>query len=189
MESCAELVRLPSAVCRLPGDPAARYGDQLPVSRVLRPVLGPNAAKTGSGTSWPKKPRRLALTACGSVFGMGRSMSRTILDRLVEMQEHLCFYCLLPFGTVTSKGTQNPVADHFIPWAAGGTSDINNGVASCMTCNSIKSGHIFTDPESARRYIVQRRLSKRIEVYWVPDVPITQDAEAWAKDYGRYLSE
>lgn len=117
-----------------------------------------------------------------------RMIPRGLLDRVVAKQQHLCFYCLLPFGTVTNKGTQNLVGDHWIPYVVGGNDQEDNVVAACHICNAYKYDHIFDNIEDARRYILKRRNDKRISVWWVPDVAVTEDPMRWARGYAAFLT-
>lgn len=122
-----------------------------------------------------------------------RNISRNILERAIERQGHLCFYCQLPFGTIarTKRGnvTQNAVADHWIPWAYDANSSETNSVASCQICNAYKSSEIYQFPERATIEIVEARNRARVFVEWIPDTPVSLDGAQWAREYAAFLAE
>lgn len=105
----------------------------------------------------------------------------------------MCAYCLLPFGTVVFHAghefTQKPVGDHFVPYAFGKRTTVDNLVAACQVCNSIKRALMFESMAHAQRMILARREQKHYIVQWVPVRAITDDAWAWASEYARYLIE
>lgn len=121
-----------------------------------------------------------------------RIITRAILDRAIERQGHLCFYCQLPFGTVarTKRGnvTQNAVGDHWIPWAFSGNSSEPNAVAACDICNSYKSSDIYESPERATIEIIAARNRSGVRIDWIPETPVTLDGNQWAIEYGQYLT-
>lgn len=61
-----------------------------------------------------------------------------------RMERMRCFYCELNVATST---------DHFIPRKYNGKKIKANVLPSCKKCNSIKSSHVFTDLEMAKKYI------------------------------------
>lgn len=121
-------------------------------------------------------------------MGKRRKIPQRVMDRVVAKQEHLCLYCLLPFGTATTKGIQTLVGDHWIPYSAVPDSSEGNAIASCQFCNAYKSDHLFDDIESARRYILSRRSSQRIGILWIPSTALTDDPMCWTRDYADFLS-
>lgn len=62
----------------------------------------------------------------------GTKWERTRLA-VLERDGHLCNYC----------GRDATTADHVIPKAAGGTDDMSNLVAACLTCNGRKSDRML----------------------------------------------
>lgn len=122
-----------------------------------------------------------------------RNISRNVILAAVEAQNYLCAYCRLPFGTVVStrRGDtiQNLVGDHWKPfsWREDGTLD--NCVASCQICNGIKSDRLYDCLEDASREILARRHDKRVRVVFIPVTSSSLDAEQWAREYARWLSE
>lgn len=123
---------------------------------------------------------------------MGRNYSHAILDSLVSRQNHCCAYCLLPFGTIVSKRgnviIQRPEVDHFIPWAILESTEASNGIAACNICNNYKSDKVFNSIEEARRYILERRVERKVLVDYIPMVPLTEDVGAWGSEFARHIS-
>jgi hypothetical protein len=119
-----------------------------------------------------------------------RKIQEPVMRRVLEKQGHICLYCLLPFGTVTSRGTHTLVGDPWIAYTTGQTSgEESNTVAACQICNAFKADHAFDSVEAARRYILARRVSRHVVVYWIPSVSVTEHPQAWAREYALYLSE
>lgn len=120
-----------------------------------------------------------------------RTYTSAAIDRQVERQGHHCPYCTLPFGTVIAyrgETVQTPVGDHFAPYSWHGETRDDNLIASCQVCNSLKSARLFASVEHARRVLLVERMNRHIDTLFLPTTPITQDAEAWSREYARYLS-
>ncbi len=47
--------------------------------------------------------------------------------------------------------------DHVFPWAQGGSSNAENLVVACRTCNSIAGLRVFSEVAKRRAYVVMRR--------------------------------
>ena len=121
-----------------------------------------------------------------------RNISRRILDKEIERQNHNCAYCLLPFGSVVTMNRgeviQNPVADHFVPFAYGGVHTQRNAIAACQICNNIKRDMIFDSVESASRYVlgVRHDSKKKYVTRFIPVTPSSKDPVAWVTEYNAY---
>lgn len=108
------------------------------------------------------------------------------IERVTSQQNHICVYCTLPFGSVVSyrgETVQTPVGDHFIPFSQSGATRVDNLVVSCQVCNSIKADQLFDSIEHASRYILVRRMEKKIVTYFIPEHPLTESPESWYREH------
>lgn len=85
-------------------------------------------------------------------------------DRILEQQEHRCFYCGVAFDTYRYRDGL-PVLirvhwDHQLPFTYSQNNRTENFVAACQVCNGIKSSHLFQTVEEAQVYIAGRRKAK-----------------------------
>ena len=113
------------------------------------------------------------------------------IQRAVEQQGHQCPYCTLPFGTLVSfrgETVQTATGDHFAPHSWDGRTDIANLIASCQVCNTLKSDSLYDSVEHARRSLLVARMKRRIESLFIPVTALTDDPEAWNREYMHYLS-
>ena len=87
-----------------------------------------------------------------SIFPCERrsSLSRELCDRITRDQGWACAYCGCDIHG-------NAVLDHWIPRSRGGADLSENLVASCPTCNLIKSDRVFSSLEEAVGFILPRR--------------------------------
>lgn len=100
-------------------------------------------------------PRIIASTHRGTTFSTksgGRSISPAKRDAILERDGHKCVYCGTPLtrklahkgrynGTQTKTkpaGYQFLTVDHVFPCSRGGTNDMSNLAASCISCNARK---------------------------------------------------
>lgn len=111
------------------------------------------------------------------------------VERVTVQQDHLCAYCNLPFGSVVSyrgETVQTPVGDHFTPFSHSGATRVSNLVVSCQICNGIKSDQLFESIEHASRFILVRRMEKKIVTYFIPEHALTENPEAWYREHQRF---
>lgn len=72
---------------------------------------------------------------------------------ILDHQNWRCLYCRKKLNP-SNLGSRLIQFDHFIPQSLGGESSKSNMMnATCDTCNSIKTNHIFHTIEDARLYI------------------------------------
>jgi hypothetical protein len=120
-----------------------------------------------------------------------RGYTPIAIRREVELQQHLCAYCLLPFGTVTrhhgTNVTQKPQGDHFEPWALNQATKVVNLAAACQICNHVKRDQVFESFETAQKQIQATRYARGYRVLFIPNHPITEDAWRWASEYAVWL--
>lgn len=122
---------------------------------------------------------------------MRRFYTPPAIRREVELQQHLCAYCVLPFGTVVRRAgneiTQKPQGDHFEPFSLSQRTRIVNLVAACQVCNRIKASGVFESIEAAQKSIRATRYARGYRVLFIPNHPITEDAWRWASEYAAWL--
>lgn len=121
-----------------------------------------------------------------------RLFNADLIQRITAQQGHICAYCTLPFGSVVSyrgETIQTPVGDHFVPFSWNPSTHSDNLVVCCQVCNGIKHDQLFESVEHARRTILVRRMEKRIVTFFIPENPMTENPEAWSRDYQRFCSE
>jgi len=77
---------------------------------------------------------------------------RTILKRLYQLQDGLCFYCGLavdfnqaPPREGGKTGELYPTLDHIIPTAKGGSGEMSNLAMACYKCNHPKGDYLFPE--------------------------------------------
>ncbi len=124
---------------------------------------------------------------------MARNYSARQTAKACELQNHMCAYCDLPFGTVVYKPgrgdiVQTAVGDHGVPYSYTARTLETNLFAACHICNALKGSNMFGDLITASRYIMGRRVEKRIVVIAIPEVALSDDPESWAKWYSRWLT-
>lgn len=85
-------------------------------------------------------------------------------EEMLEKQEHCCFYCGVPFGSVQYRKDKMVTIrinwDHSLPYSYSQNNHADNFVAACHVCNGIKSDKIFQDVDEARLFLAQRRKEK-----------------------------
>lgn len=76
------------------------------------------------------------LEVAGRRFGRDpiRSFTDQQLKNAIDIFGDQCIYCKIQFSDVVK-----PVADHYIPWSAGGRTDLVNCRPACVRCNEAKS--------------------------------------------------
>ena len=95
-----------------------------------------------------------------------RGFSAKDKKEALEEQDYCCIYC----GTDLMGYEWNPQKeiyvkvkihyDHFIPWSYSGDNQKSNVLASCSTCNLLKSDLYFRTIEEAKEYIMSRRQAR-----------------------------
>lgn len=77
---------------------------------------------------------------------------RTILKRLYELQDGLCFYCGLAvdFSQASPRGGGRtgelyPTVDHVIPTGRGGSGEMSNLAMACYKCNHKKGDYFIPE--------------------------------------------
>ena len=89
---------------------------------------------------------------------------RFFRDELIQTQNGLCFWCLIPFATREYRGAREIQKkihiEHIEPFIYASCDVPGNLVASCSVCNQIKSCLMFPNIYDARDFIQNRRLLK-----------------------------
>ncbi len=128
---------------------------------------------------------------------MGREGARKVCPTalkitLIEEQQGLCAYCLVPFGSVIQYGRRHKLSvihfDHFVPFAYTNGNAAGNWVAACNFCNLIKGAKMFDDLAEAREYITDRWIHKRMYLSWEAPVSSELDPYRWAIKFGTFLA-
>lgn len=93
-----------------------------------------------------------------------RRPSKVQMEVIMTRQNRQCFYCDNFFNSRTTRNGRvvnvNIAWDHQVPYAFSQNNDVDNFVAACTACNSIKGSKLFVSVEEARTYINQRRDKK-----------------------------
>ena len=123
-----------------------------------------------------------------------RNILDKTLNRVIELQGHICAYCTLPFGSVykDKKGRERittVVADHWIPWAVGGDSIGANCIAACDLCNHLKTDHVYDSLQSASRDLLIIRMERGYVTLFVPTVASTADYKEWQREYLEWFGQ
>lgn len=96
--------------------------------------------------------------------GGARSCSPALRQRIIESQNHRCFYCdSMLSGYVKRDGQTIQLKthiDHQVPWAWIKNTTEQNLVAACHVCNHIKSSLMFSTLQECKDYIAAQRLKK-----------------------------
>ncbi len=83
--------------------------------------------------------------------------SKKIRQKILEEQEHRCFYCNRPFGSyVYRKNKPFRLAiefDHVVPYSYVESRREFNFVAACHICNGLKTDKMFKTLEEAQIYL------------------------------------
>lgn len=124
-------------------------------------------------------------------------MDRPYLTResrhLAARQNHLCFYCLLPFGAVVEWRGELVIlrdeVEHFIPFTIEQRHRMENLVAACHVCNSLKATAVFDSVAEARKAIERRWVAHHIQLVFIPASPITEAPAVWAREFARWQSD
>jgi hypothetical protein len=101
---------------------------------------------------------------------------------IIRTQENKCFYCGHEFGTFyqRKRGKKFVVAkltihmDHVIPFVMNGNA--TPFVAACNVCNGLKSGLVFNNIESIKKYLANKIRAKRIEFFKMETHGLTGEA-------------
>lgn len=89
-------------------------------------------------------------------------ISKTVKEKILRAQGYICAYCDVPFGAVLwdkwrcRKLRVEVRWDHFTPWAYAQSHKVEF-IASCVTCNAIKSSKVFDTMAEARAFIQEAR--------------------------------
>lgn len=80
-------------------------------------------------------------------------------------QNYQCAYCLQPFWSIVTRNTYEEILltvelDHCVPFDYNQDNRVDNIVASCQICNSIKYNFHFRDMNQAREYLRATRKDK-----------------------------
>jgi len=87
-----------------------------------------------------------------AVQAAGGRVRPSELRALLDAQQRLCFWCAA--SLMDRHGVARFHADHYVPVANGGTSDLGNTVLACAECNLEKSD---ASPEAFERRMRKRR--------------------------------
>lgn len=78
-------------------------------------------------------------------------------ERLLDLWDHRCAYCLRTFGTWTTlHGRLLKVRlnwDHCVPWAFSQNNEGSNFLPACATCNGWKGSLVFQTLDEVRLYV------------------------------------
>jgi hypothetical protein len=89
-----------------------------------------------------------------------KPLGRLHKRKLLEQQNHQCYYCgadLNEFGIKTHF-------DHVVSFNYSGNNHPSNFVAACEMCNLLKSDLFFDSLEEAKEYVVNERLRRQLPV-------------------------
>lgn len=78
----------------------------------------------------------------------GRYIPDAVRSFVVARDGGMCQYC----GDLEAESI-----DHLMPWAQGGTHDVDNLVVCCGVCNSIAGLRVFSELAAKRAYVQRRR--------------------------------
>lgn len=73
-------------------------------------------------------------------------------EKILKEQRFRCAYCDREFGTKVKL-----VWDHFLPFSIYNDNSLENFVASCKSCNSIKHNKVFNTINEVREYVKKKR--------------------------------
>ena len=97
-----------------------------------------------------------------------RHLCKSVRDKIIMEQNYKCIYCDMPFGSIYVRG-DNPHPhkttihfDHFIPFIYSSNNHVDNFVAACNICNSIKSDKMFNNLDEATIYVIEKAKNKKI---------------------------
>lgn len=78
--------------------------------------------------------------------------------RLLEEQNHCCFYCERRFGSrVVYKNKERVLSlrwDHIVPWVYSQDNRPQNFIAACQICNGVKLAKMFDSIEDLKIYVL-----------------------------------
>jgi len=91
--------------------------------------------------------------------------SARMKQRRLQVLEKYDFHCQLCGRDLLSDldTLLNASVDHLVPKAAGGTGAMENLIAACKSCNSLKGSAPTTTIEEARQFVAERRASMSLE--------------------------
>lgn len=82
--------------------------------------------------------------------------------KVFKRDNYICQYC--QYDIHKAIDFISLTIDHIKPFSAGGNNSMDNLVVACLDCNCLANAKMFTDFDSKRRYILQRRLDKKLFV-------------------------
>jgi 5-methylcytosine-specific restriction endonuclease McrA len=86
--------------------------------------------------------------------------SLAICDRILENQDHRCFYCARRFGSRVRSGRRTVSLklnwDHLVPFSYAQNNQTENFVAACHRCNAWKGSLVFQTLEDAQVYLLNK---------------------------------
>jgi 5-methylcytosine-specific restriction endonuclease McrA len=93
-----------------------------------------------------------------------RGPSKLARKKILNEQDHRCFYCLKRFGSLMWRGARELRLriewDHSIPYSYSRSNREANFVAACQLCNRFKGSRLFSDVYEVRLYVEQCREAK-----------------------------
>lgn len=94
-------------------------------------------------------------SSCKRINGgnVRRPLSKTVRNKIMKRHNWTCVYC----------GSKAEHIDHIIPVASSGTDDLDNLVASCVSCNLIAKDRLFDSLEEKKRFILSHRDNTGVE--------------------------
>lgn len=76
--------------------------------------------------------------------GLGRNPTVGVKRQVLERDGHRCRYCGRSLWPPELNLAASLTYDHVVPWAAGGSSHVDNVVAACRRCNMAKGDQVPT---------------------------------------------
>ncbi len=116
---------------------------------------------TDIDTAWDEAQSDTSLRG----FGVRKRPSKRRQSEMLELQKNKCLYCLMPFGSVVTRGGLRTILavrwDHRIPFSISGSCSDFEFIAACQICNGLKGTKIFNSLREARDYMEARRIAKK----------------------------
>jgi hypothetical protein len=81
-----------------------------------------------------------------------RKITKVQVRKLLEMQDHLCLYCLKDISK------EDYHVDHMVPISFGGKTVFSNLAIACVRCNLRKSKMLFSDLTAIRAYLASKNV-------------------------------
>lgn len=104
-----------------------------------------------------------------------------------------CAYCQVIFGSVARRPRHEAVivrmeVDHIRPLVlTQRENDLENCVAACQICNSLKQDSVFDSIINARRTLDRLWVRAGYKIEFIPTRSHFEDPEGWAREYARHM--